>query len=115
MILTFDVGNTETVLGLFDDDRLTEHWRIATHADRTVDELGLLVRNLIRESGFPADAVTGAAIASVVPPMTPRLQEMCERHLGAQAIVMDARTAASFSRQLPRSSLGSAGPISGWK
>jgi type III pantothenate kinase len=92
MILTFDVGNTETVLGLFDDDRLTEHWRIATHADRTVDELGLLVRNLIRESGFRADAVTGAAIASVVPPMTPRLQEMCERHLGAQAIVMDART-----------------------
>ncbi len=92
MILTFDVGNTETVLGLFDGDRLVDHWRIATHAERTVDELGLLVRNLIRESGFTADAVSGAAIGSVVPPMTPRLVEMCERHLGAQPVIVDARS-----------------------
>ena len=92
MILTFDVGNTETVLGLFEEDALVDHWRISTHADRTVDELGLLVRNLIRESGFPADAVSGAAIASVVPPMTPRLVEMCERHLGANPLIVDART-----------------------
>ena len=92
MILTFDVGNTETVIGLFEDDALVDHWRISTHADRTVDELGLLIRNLIRESGFPADAVSGAAIASVVPPMTPRLVEMCERHLGARPLIVDART-----------------------
>lgn len=92
MILTFDVGNTETVLGLFDEDTLADHWRIATHAERTVDELGLLVRNLIRESGFPADAVSGTAIGSVVPPMTPHLAEMCERHLGARPIIIDARS-----------------------
>ncbi len=92
MILTFDVGNTETMLGLFDAGELVDHWRIATHADRTVDELGLLIRNLIRESGFPADVVSGAVIGSVVPPMTPRLVEMCERHLGAPPIMVDARS-----------------------
>lgn len=92
MILAFDVGNTETVIGLFDGGELADHWRIATHADRTVDEIGLLVRNLIRESGFPADDVAGAVIASVVPPMTPRFVEMCERHLGATTLTVDARS-----------------------
>lgn len=92
MILAFDVGNTETVIGLFDSAELVDHWRIATHADRTVDEIGLLVRNLIRESGFPADAIAGAVIGSVVPPMTPRFAEMCERHLGASTVVVDARS-----------------------
>ena len=92
MILTFDVGNTETVLGLFDAGDLLDHWRISTHGERSVDELGLLVRALVRESGFDSDAITGAVIGSVVPPMTPSLTEMCERHLGARVIIVDARS-----------------------
>jgi type III pantothenate kinase len=48
MILTFDVGNTETVLGLFDGEALLDHWRYSTHPERTVDELGLLVRALVQ-------------------------------------------------------------------
>jgi type III pantothenate kinase len=92
MILVFDVGNTETVIGLFEADALLDHWRISTHPERTVDELGLLVRSLIRESGFNVDRIRAAAIASVVPPMTPILVEMCDRHIGVQAVVIDART-----------------------
>ena len=92
MILTFDVGNTETVIGLFDSGALLDHWRISTHGDRTVDELGLLVRALIRESGFAINGINGAAIASVVPPITPALVEMCERHLGTLAVLVDARS-----------------------
>ena len=90
MILTFDVGNTETVIGLFDSGALLDHWRISTHGDRTVDEFGLLVRALIRESGFAINGINGAAIASVVPPITPALVEMCERHLGTLAVLVDA-------------------------
>src|SRR5512142_68941 len=90
MNLVFDVGNTETVLGLFDGGRLQEHWRISTYPERTVDELGLLVRSLLRESGFESDVVTGATIGSVVPPVTPIFHEMCERHLGARAYIVDA-------------------------
>jgi type III pantothenate kinase len=93
MILTFDIGNTETVIGLFDNGALLEHWRIATQADRTVDELGLLVRGLLRESGFLVEGIDVASIGSVVPPVTPAIIEMCERHLGVRVLVIDARSA----------------------
>jgi type III pantothenate kinase len=90
MNLVFDVGNTETVLGLFDNGKLQEHWRIASYPERTVDELGLLVRSLIRESGFDSQLVTGSTVGSVVPQITPVVQEMCERHLGVHAFLVTA-------------------------
>jgi type III pantothenate kinase len=92
MILTFDVGNTETVIGLFENGNLLDHWRISTQPDRTVDELGLLVRGLLRESGFELDVMSAASIGSVVPPVTPAIVEMCERHLGVRVLVVDARS-----------------------
>jgi type III pantothenate kinase len=92
MILTFDVGNTETVIGLFENGELLEHWRISTLAERTVDELGLLVRGLLRESGFEVDSLHAASIGSVVPPVTHSIVEMCERHLGVKVLVIDARS-----------------------
>lgn len=92
MNLVFDVGNTETVMGLFEAGELLEHWRISTHTERSIDELGLLVRSLIRESGFDVDTVRTGAIGSVVPPVTSSLAEMCERHLGFQATIIDARS-----------------------
>jgi type III pantothenate kinase len=93
MILAFDIGNTETVIGLFDGGSLADHWRISTATDRTVDEYGLLVRHLIRESGFDIDSLRAGAIASVVPPVTPIVTEMAERHLGIQVVGIDAATA----------------------
>ena len=90
MILTFDVGNTETVIGLFEAGELLDHWRISTVAERTIDEIGLLVRTLIRESGFSTEVIRSSAIASVVPPLTSTLAEMCERHLGTDVVVIDA-------------------------
>jgi len=98
MILVFDVGNTETVIGLFESGDLLDHWRVSTQPDRTVDEFGLLVRGLIRESGYSMDVLRAASIASVVPPLTPILIEMCERHLGIRVAVIDARSALPISR-----------------
>jgi type III pantothenate kinase len=92
MILAFDIGNTDTVIGLFDDDELLDHWRVATRPEHTIDELGLLVRGLLRESGFEADDVRAAAIGSVVPQLTAVAAGMAERHLGARALVVDATT-----------------------
>jgi type III pantothenate kinase len=92
MILVFDVGNTETVIGLFERATLLDHWRVSTTTERTVDEWGLLIRALVRESGFDLDPVTAVAIGSVVPPVNPLLTEMCERHLGARVLMVDART-----------------------
>ncbi|MBI4408229.1 MAG: type III pantothenate kinase [Gemmatimonadetes bacterium] len=92
MNLVFDVGNTETVVGLFETGELREHWRVATQPERSVDEAGLLFRSLIRESGFNVELIRAATIASVVPPFTPILLETCERHLGARATSIDATT-----------------------
>jgi type III pantothenate kinase len=92
MILAFDVGNTEIVMGLFEERELLEHWRIATHPERTADELGLLVRALVRESGFDSDLIRAAVVGSVVPPMTAITVEMCDRHIGARTLVVDATT-----------------------
>lgn len=90
MILTMDVGNTETVLGLFHDGDLRDHWRFSTGPERTVDELGLLVRALLRESGHDFRDLSAASIGSVVPPMTPQLVDMCTRYLDVPASVVDA-------------------------
>jgi type III pantothenate kinase len=92
MILTFDVGNTETVIGLHKGEDLIDHWRISTEARRTVDETGLLIRGLLRESGFNLEELSAACIGSVVPPATPILVETCERHLGLRVITIDARS-----------------------
>jgi type III pantothenate kinase len=90
MLIVFDVGNTENVIGLFDSGKLLDHWRVASHPERTADELGLLVRSMVRESGFDPARITAATIASVVPPVTPAITEMCERHLGARTFIVDA-------------------------
>jgi type III pantothenate kinase len=92
MILVFDIGNTETVLGLFETGQLVEHWRISTYPERTVDEFGLLVRALLRESGFDADDIRAGVIGSVVPPATPIVAESCQHHLGARVAIIDSTT-----------------------
>ncbi|MBW3554339.1 MAG: type III pantothenate kinase [Gemmatimonadetes bacterium] len=92
MILTFDIGNTETVLGIFHGEELRSHWRLSTHPGRTLDEYGLLLRSLLRESGDDAADIHGVAICSVVPPLTPALAGACARHLGREALVVDATT-----------------------
>jgi type III pantothenate kinase len=90
MILTFDIGNTETVLGIFEGEDLRSHWRLSTHPGRTVDEYGLLLRSLLRESGQDPARIDGVAICSVVPPLTPALADACKRHLGTPVLVVDA-------------------------
>jgi type III pantothenate kinase len=92
MILTFDVGNTETVIGLHEARNLSDHWRISTEPARTVDEMGLLIRGLLRESGVNFEVLRAACIGSVVPPVTPIIASMCERHLGVKVLIIDAHT-----------------------
>jgi len=92
MIMALDVGNTESMLGLFDHGELLEHWRLSTHPARTADELGLLLRALLRESGFDPDGVDSVAIASVVPPVTHVFADAAAHHLGARVYTIEATT-----------------------
>jgi type III pantothenate kinase len=83
VLLTIDVGNTQTVLGLFDGDELVEHWRIATDARRTADELAIVIQGLLAQYLGPARAdVHGIALCSTVPAVLHEMREMCRRYYG---------------------------------
>jgi type III pantothenate kinase len=92
MLLVFDVGNTETTIGLCDGDEVVSRWRVTTDASRTPDEAYLLVRALLDAASVKPTSVTGAAIGSVVPAVTGPLAEACNRLVGAPALVVDARS-----------------------
>ncbi len=92
MLLAVDVGNTQTVLGLFDGEHLAEHWRIATEAERTGDELAALFSDLLslRDRGF--DDVSGICLSSTVPLLVRAYQELAERHIEAPLLVVGPGT-----------------------
>ncbi len=91
MILTFDVGNTETTVGLFDGDKVYSHWRITTGVPRTHDEFALLLRSMLTAGGIEPGEIEGSAICSVVPPVTGPIARACEDCFGSASIIVDAR------------------------
>lgn len=84
MLLVIDVGNTNTVLGVYEGKRLLAHWRMETNAHRTYDEYGIFVRQLCQYSGIDPDKVTKVAVSSVVPPLQFNLEKMSERYFKAR-------------------------------
>lgn len=95
MLLAIDVGNTQTVVGLYDSgDRshqLLDHWRLATRADLTSDELALQLRHLLETRGLDLTSdVRGVAVSSGVPEVTFELRRLCERYLEVEPVVLGA-------------------------
>lgn len=82
MLLAVDVSNTHISLGIYRGRDLAYHWRISTDQGRTADEYGLLVQSLLEHAGLRADQVDAIAICSVVPPLTPVLEQMCRDYFG---------------------------------
>ena len=90
MLLTIDSGNTQTVIGLFNGTELEDHWRIATVAERTADELALMIQQFLGFHGFSFDEqIDGVAISSGVPRVTVELRAMTERYFGFPALVVE--------------------------
>jgi type III pantothenate kinase len=90
MLLAIDAGNTQTIVGLFNGEELADHWRIATDAERTSDELALMIQQFLGFHGFSfTDNVTGVAISSGVPTVTAALREMTQRYFGFAALVLE--------------------------
>jgi type III pantothenate kinase len=93
MLLALDVGNTQTVVGLFGDDHEpVQRWRLATVAERTADELALLVRELLALAGLPASAVDGVAVSSSVPAVTSTVAGMVQRWFEVPLVIAGAAT-----------------------
>jgi type III pantothenate kinase len=81
LLLALDVGNTNTVVGLFAARDLRGHWRLTTQTDRTADEIGMWLRQLLQWEGVAPRDLAAVAVSSVVPPMDPRLREGVQRYL----------------------------------
>jgi type III pantothenate kinase len=83
MLLTIDVGNTNTVLGVFEGDEVIEHWRIATDPVRTADEIAVVMQGLLGQSAVISDPdITGIALCSTVPSVLHEMREMVQRYYG---------------------------------
>ncbi|MFZ0816200.1 MAG: type III pantothenate kinase [Candidatus Sulfotelmatobacter sp.] len=105
MLFVLDVGNTNTVLGVFargakahpDGDaggasryeHLVANWRVATRQGSTVDEYGVLFRNLFSMASLEASEINGIVISSVVPPLDPVLRQVCERYFNSKPLLIE--------------------------
>jgi len=95
LLLVLDVGNTNTVLGVFstpqnDETRqLVAHWRVATIKTETVDEYGVLFRNLFAMDTIDPAVIAGIVISSVVPPLDSTLRQVCERYFRRKPLFIE--------------------------
>lgn len=88
MLLVIDVGNTNIVLGVYKETELLDHWRISTDRQRTTDEYGVLIRELFYLNDLRADDINAIIISSVVPPVVPTLERMCQRYFGLSPLLI---------------------------
>ncbi|MFP4660638.1 MAG: type III pantothenate kinase [Halanaerobiales bacterium] len=88
MILTIDVGNTNTALGVFEDGELKKKWYISTDKDKTSDEYGILINNLFTYEWLDIKEVTSIAISSVVPPVVTSLKRALQNFLSIDPLVV---------------------------
>ena len=89
MLLAIDVGNTNIVIGVFDNKRILESWRLFTDRKKTSDEYRLLISQLFYQSRIEADQIRGIIISCVVPPILPQLWEMSGREFHLEPVVVD--------------------------
>ena len=88
MILAVDVGNTHTVIGLYQGKQLTHHWRLLTESERTADEYGVLLRSLFSAYELMFSAVQGIAVSCVVPPMNNVMEELAQKYFRIHPLVV---------------------------
>src|ERR1044072_7681045 len=99
MLLVLDVGNTNTVLGVFAKadksapphhyDQLVANWRVSTISTQTVDEYGVLFRNLFSMDNLEVSAIAGIVISSVVPPLDSTLRKVCEHYFKLKPLFIE--------------------------
>lgn len=94
MLLAIDVGNTQTVLGIYDGEELLHMWRLATDHVRTSDEIRVHVDGLLNMASVPASEIKGAALATVVPLLKRRWQKVCRVMFDVEALAVDADVAS---------------------
>jgi len=87
-LLAIDVGNTHTVVGVYENDKLVRHWRVLSDPGRTSDEYGVLLWNLYRASELPIPRQSDIIVCSVVPPMTKVIEDLCRDYFHTEPLVV---------------------------
>ena len=90
MLLAFDIGNTNVMMGVYDGDELLHYWRFATDPGRTADEYAVLCQNFFQTAAMKNEYITKVIISSVVPDLTRTLVRMCERYFGVTPLLVEA-------------------------
>ena len=88
MLLVLDVGNTNIVAGVYEEEELLMHWRFSTDRAKTSDEYGILIGNMFSYSNLSMKDIEAVAISTVVPPLTVPLARMCKRYFGINPLVV---------------------------
>jgi len=104
MLLAVDIGNTNITFGLYEGEELGPRWRIRTVQDKMPDEYGILMEQLFRYRGHSLQEVTGVAIASVVPPLTPIFEQVSRDYMKQEPLIVDAgvKTGVRIRYENPR-------------
>jgi type III pantothenate kinase len=89
MLLVVDVGNTNTVIGVFDGDNLVSNWRVVTLPERTSDEYGVLIQNLYYSSRISSQNIKDIIVSCVVPPMVGIIDELCEKYFEIRPLYVE--------------------------
>jgi len=100
MLLAVDVGNTQSHVGVFDGHELVAHWRFATEADETADELAVRISGLVALSDLRLGQVDGSIVSSVVPQLTPEYAGMCARYLDGECLIVGPGLSTGMPIQL---------------
>jgi len=104
MLLVLDVGNTNTVIGVYEKNELVNNWRVITVPERTADEYGILIRNLYYSSRIDTDKITDVIVSCVVPPMVGIIDELCRKYFDLTPIYVEPgiKTGMSINYDNPK-------------
>lgn len=96
MLLAMDIGNTNVKIGLFKGDEMVMSWRVSTVASHTADEYGMVIYDLLRQSGHKFSEIDGAVMSSVAPSLNYTIEHMCSYYTGKSPLIVDHRTATGI-------------------
>lgn len=104
MLLALDIGNTKSAIGVLDGDAWIADWRVTTHLDHLADEYYVLLKALLEDKGLSWSDLSGAVIASVVPPLTATFEELTQRTMGRAPVIVgpDVETGIEIRVDNPR-------------
>ncbi len=99
-----DVGNTNTVLGVYENENLKYHWRMETNRNKTEDEYGMIIKSLFQHVGLALSQIDGMIISSVVPPIMFSLEKMCQKYFHIKPLIVGPgiKTGLNIKYENPR-------------